>query len=106
MPEPSSTHPADRIPNPLDAVRAFVEWFARSPLRAFIIIFLLSFAVQCFFMTKVPQRWVRPHTRWEMPAIAVSRPSSNGVPSANRRWCREPGKPWSPVPLLPLLTTR
>jgi len=53
-------------------VRAFVEWFARSPLRAFIIIFLLSFAVQCFFLTKAPEGWVRPNTRWEMPAIAYT----------------------------------
>jgi hypothetical protein len=72
MPEPSSTNPADRAWNPLDAVRAVLDWLARSPLRAFIIIFLLSFAVQCFFLSKAPERWVRPHTRRELPAIAVS----------------------------------
>ncbi|UCD76029.1 MAG: hypothetical protein JSV91_03725 [Phycisphaerales bacterium] len=72
MPEPNSINSPDRAPNPLDAVRAPLDWLARSPLRAFIIIFLLSFAVQCFFLTKASERWVRPNTRWEMPAIAYN----------------------------------
>jgi hypothetical protein len=72
MPESPTTNPAGRAWNPLDAVRGFVEWLARSPLRAFIIIFVLSLAVQCFFLTKAPQRWVRPNTHREMPAIAYT----------------------------------
>jgi len=55
--------------NPLGAA---LEWLARKPWRAFLIIFTLSFSIQSFFLTKVSERYVRPHTRWEAPAIAVS----------------------------------
>jgi hypothetical protein len=57
------------VDNPL---RTALEWLARKPWRAFLIIFTLSFSIQCFFLTKVAERYIRPHTRWEAPAIAVS----------------------------------
>jgi len=44
----------------------------RNPGRAFLLIFLLSFSVQAFFLTKVPRDALRPNTLWELPAIAVS----------------------------------
>jgi hypothetical protein len=49
-----------------------VDWLARSPWRSFIIIFLLAFAIRGFFLTKVPHRYILPHTRWEMEATAFS----------------------------------
>jgi 4-amino-4-deoxy-L-arabinose transferase-like glycosyltransferase len=61
---------AESLPaNPLGAA---LEWVARKPWRAFLIIFTLSFSIQSFFLTKVDERYVRPNTRREMPAIAVS----------------------------------
>ena len=44
----------------------------RNPGRAFLLIFLTSFSAQAFFLTKVPKDALRPNTRWELPAIAVS----------------------------------
>jgi 4-amino-4-deoxy-L-arabinose transferase-like glycosyltransferase len=40
--------------------------------RAFLLIFVLSFSVQVFLLTKVPESLIRPHTRWEMQAVATS----------------------------------
>jgi hypothetical protein len=45
---------------------------ARSPIRAFIIIFLLGFSIRVFFLIKVPERRILPHDRWEDTAIATS----------------------------------
>ena len=53
-------------------LRVSLDWLARRPGRAFLIIFGLSFAIHMFFLTKVDPRYVRPHTRWEMQAVAVS----------------------------------
>lgn len=55
--------------NPL---RTALDWLARKPWRAFFIIFAFSFAIQAFFLTKVSERYIRPHTRWEIQAVAVS----------------------------------
>nr|NIW37860.1 hypothetical protein [Gemmatimonadota bacterium] len=55
--------------NPL---RAALDWLAHEPWRAFLIIFVVSFSIQSFFLTKVAERYVRPHTRWELQAVAVS----------------------------------
>src|SRR5512139_3029524 len=43
-----------------------------TPRRAFLLIFLLHLGVQGYFLTKVPTEYVRPHTRWEVPAVAMS----------------------------------
>jgi hypothetical protein len=43
-----------------------------SPWRAFLLVFLVHVGVQGFFLTKVPTEHVRPHTRWEVPAVAMS----------------------------------
>jgi hypothetical protein len=45
---------------------------ARSPGRAFVIIFLLGFSIRLFFLTKVPERYILPHDRWEAAAIATA----------------------------------
>ncbi len=42
------------------------------PVRAFLFIFALSFPIQILLLSKTPQEQVRPHTRWEIQAIAVS----------------------------------
>jgi hypothetical protein len=55
--------------NPL---RTALEWLARKPWRAFIIIFTLSISIQSFFLAKASERYIRPSTRREAPAIAVS----------------------------------
>jgi len=53
-------------------LRAPLDWLARRPGRAFLILFGLSFAVQMFFLTMVDPRYIGPHTRWELQAVAVS----------------------------------
>jgi hypothetical protein len=45
---------------------------ARRPWRAALLIFALSLSIQGFFLAKVPQGVIRPHTSRELPAIAVS----------------------------------
>ena len=56
----------------LKPLRAVLDWMARSPWRSFIVIFLLAFAIRGYFLTKVPTRYIRPHTRWEMEAVATA----------------------------------
>jgi 4-amino-4-deoxy-L-arabinose transferase-like glycosyltransferase len=41
-------------------------------VRAFIVIFLLSFSIRVFFLAQIPQRHILPHDRWEDTAIATS----------------------------------
>lgn len=53
-------------------LRTAVAWMARSPLRAFIIIFLLGFSIRVFFLTQVPERRILPNDRMEDTAIATS----------------------------------
>lgn len=43
-----------------------------SPGRAFLLVFLLHVGLESFFLTKVPARHVQPHTRWEVPAVAMA----------------------------------
>ncbi len=62
----------DPLTGPFDIPRAVIDWLARSPARAFVIIFLLAFAIRGFLLTKVPDRYVLPHTRWELEAVAYS----------------------------------
>jgi hypothetical protein len=54
------------------APRASLDPLVRKPWRAFLILFVISFSIQSFFLTKVSERYVRPHTRWELQAVAVS----------------------------------
>ena len=49
-----------------------VERLAESRRWSFVLIFVLSFGVQSFFLTRVPEKYIVPHTRWEMQAVAVS----------------------------------
>lgn len=58
--------------DPGNALRSALDWLARKPWRACLIIFILSFSIQSFFLTKVAPRYIRPHMRWEQQAIAVS----------------------------------
>jgi hypothetical protein len=55
--------------NPL---RTLVDWLSRSQWRSFIIIFVIAFAIRGFLLTRVPDRYVIPHTRWEMEATAYA----------------------------------
>jgi hypothetical protein len=55
--------------NPL---RAAINWLAKKPWRAFLIIFALSFSIQGYFLTKFSERYIRPNTRWEASSISVS----------------------------------
>ena len=55
--------------NPL---RRALDALGRRPRRAFLLLFALSFSVQGFHLTKVPQAYIRPHTNWELQAVAVS----------------------------------
>ena len=51
---------------------AAVTWMAQSPLRAFVLIFLLGFSIRVFFLAQVPERRILPHNRWEDTAIATA----------------------------------
>jgi 4-amino-4-deoxy-L-arabinose transferase-like glycosyltransferase len=53
-------------------VRETVVWMARSPVRAFLIIFFLGFSLRLFFLTKVSESDILPHDRWEDAAIATA----------------------------------
>jgi len=44
----------------------------RSPLGACLVVFCLAFAVRAFLLTKVPERYIVPHARYETTAIAMS----------------------------------
>ena len=44
----------------------------RAPVAACVAIFVLAFALRAVFVTKIPERWIQPHTRWETHAIAMS----------------------------------
>lgn len=55
--------------NPLSRGLSFL---AGKPGWAFLLIFSLSFSVQAFLLTRVSDRYVVPHTRWELPAVAVA----------------------------------
>ena len=56
----------------LSSLRDFVDWIARSPRRSFLIIFILAFSIRGFLITKVPERYIRPHDNWEMEAVATA----------------------------------
>ena len=40
--------------------------------RGFLLVFLLHVILQALFLTKVPVRYIQPHTRWEVLAVAIS----------------------------------
>jgi hypothetical protein len=65
----TSTH---RRPDLLKPVRAAVDWTAGSPWRAFVIIFLIGFAIRLVFLTTISTRWVLPPTGPGVQAIAAS----------------------------------
>jgi MFS family permease len=56
-------------PKPLRSARGLP---LRSPGRAFLLIFALSFSIQCVYLTLVPEESIRPNTLWEFPSIAVA----------------------------------
>lgn len=60
------------VPKATRTMRAGVDWMARSPGRAFVVIFLLSFAIRSYLLTLVPREYILPHTPWEMEAVATS----------------------------------
>ena len=68
-------------------LRNVVAWMARSSLRAFVIIFLLSFSLRVFFLAQVPQRFILPNDRMEDTAIATS--------LVERGEFADPSHPWS-----------
>jgi hypothetical protein len=43
-----------------------------TPWRAFLLIFVVHVGVQGYFLAKVPARHLLPHTRWEIPAVAMA----------------------------------
>ena len=53
-------------------VRLAIHRFCGRPGWAFLILFAFSFSIQGFFLTKVSERYIQPHTRWELSAVAVS----------------------------------
>jgi hypothetical protein len=53
-------------------LRSAVKWMARSPLRAFIIIFLLGFSIRVGVLSTIPERRILPNDLTEDAAIATS----------------------------------
>jgi hypothetical protein len=49
-----------------------MDWLVRSPVRAFVLIFVVGFSVRATVIQWVPREYFVPHTRWEVEAIAVS----------------------------------
>jgi len=43
-----------------------------SPGRGFLLVFLIHVGIQAFFLTKVPVRFIQPHTRGEVPAASMA----------------------------------
>jgi len=72
MTRPSSETQTGPVIITRGVVGSVVDWMARSPRGSFIIIFILAFAVRVFFMTLVSEKYVHPHARWEMEAMATS----------------------------------
>jgi hypothetical protein len=73
MARPSSGIRTGPVPKAIGAVRAVVDWLARSPQRSFIVIFLLSFTIRGYYlMALVARDYVLPRSRWEMEAVATS----------------------------------
>jgi hypothetical protein len=58
--------------NALDIPQGFVSRIARSPGWSFLVIFVLAFGIRVFFLTKIPERYIVPHDRWEMEAVATA----------------------------------
>ena len=56
----------------MGGLRSATNWMVRSPVRLFILIFLLGFSLRIFFLSKFPQHYIVPHDRWEDTAIAMS----------------------------------
>ena len=42
------------------------------PGRTFLLLFTLSLSLQGSYLTKIPVQYVRPHTNWELNAVAFS----------------------------------
>ncbi|MHC4970017.1 MAG: hypothetical protein ACYTF4_15585 [Planctomycetota bacterium] len=72
MPGETSETGTHRRPDLLKPVRAAVDWTAGSPWRAFVIIFLIGFAIRLVFLTTISTRWVLPPTGPGVQAIAAS----------------------------------
>lgn len=56
----------------MNPIRSAVCWAGRSPVRAFLLIFLPALAIRCYFLTLVPQKYILVHTDQEMEAVAAS----------------------------------
>lgn len=56
----------------MHSLRAAIDWFARSPTRAFVFIFLVAFSIRAIALTRVPVSWVTPSGGGQEDKIAVS----------------------------------
>lgn len=56
----------------LSVVRTGVDWLVRAPWRSFIVIFLLSFAINVNQLNQIPSRHLIPSAYRELGAIAIS----------------------------------
>ena len=54
------------------SLRAAIDWFAGSPARSFVFIFLVAFSVRAIALTRVPESWVTPSGGGQEDKIAVS----------------------------------
>jgi hypothetical protein len=56
----------------MHSLRAVIDWFARSPARAFVLIFVIALSVRAIALTRVPVSWVTPSGGGQEDRIAVS----------------------------------
>lgn len=56
----------------MHSLKAAIGWFAGSPARAFVFIFLVAFSVRAIALTGVPESWVTPPGGGQEDKIAVS----------------------------------
>ncbi len=56
----------------MHSLRAAIDGIARTPARAFVVIFLVAFSVRAITLTRVPVSWVTPSGGGQDDRIAVS----------------------------------
>lgn len=56
----------------MHSLRAAIDWFAGSPAKAFVLIFVVAFSVRAIALTRVPVAWVTPSGGGQEDRIAVS----------------------------------
>ena len=60
------------IRSTLGILQTTLNWLARSPWVAFVLIFSLSFTIRLDALMSIPSQYLIPNPNWELSAIAIS----------------------------------